>query len=162
MASARPTIHDLRLLVSRKGPDNDLVDATNDMPRLQRVASPTFNHSRQALVKAQPVLEFIRPYSPELTGWFHDFGQGTANYDANGHFARIQPIFNSFTFTDTPSGGVLSPQALNQKFEGLQTGVAKRCPGAASQPAADGSAPFTDSGNLGPDDCDPRLVPPGP
>ena len=42
------------------------------------------------------MLEFIRPYTPELTGWFHDFGQATANYDANGHFARIQPIFNAF------------------------------------------------------------------
>ena len=54
------------------------------------------------------------------------------------------------------------PQGLNQKFDGLQTNVAKRCPGAASQPPEDGSAPYTDNGNLGPDDCDPSLVPPGP
>ena len=63
----------------------------------------------QALQKSQPVLEFIRPYTPEITGWFHDFGQGTANYDANGHFARIQPIFNAFSFDDNPAGGVLRP-----------------------------------------------------
>jgi len=159
---ARPTIRDLRKLVTRPGSDNDLLDATRKLPKLQRVASPTFSHSEGALRRSQPVLEFIRPYIPELTGWFHDFGQSTSNYDANGHFARIQPIFNAFTFTDNPAGGVLTPQGLNQKFEGVQTGNAKRCPGAASQRAEDGSAPYTDNGNLGPDDCDPSLAPPGP
>jgi len=159
---SRPTIRDLRRLVTRRGADNDLLDATRKLPGLQRVASPTFAHSRQALQKSQPVLEFIRPYIPELTGWFHDFGQSTANYDANGHFARIQPIFNAFSFDDNPAGGVLRPQGLSQKFEGLQTGVAKRCPGAASQRAEDNSAPYTDNGNLGPDDCDPSLALPGP
>ena len=35
-----------------------------------------------------------------------------------------------------------------------------RCPGSATQPAADGSTPWRDvNGNL---DCDPRIVPPGP
>ena len=56
------------------------------------------------------MLEFIRPYTPELIGWFHDFGQGTANYDANGHFARIQPIFNAFQFNDNPAGGDARPE----------------------------------------------------
>jgi phospholipid/cholesterol/gamma-HCH transport system substrate-binding protein len=159
---ARPTIRDLRRLVTRPGADNDLLDATRKMPRLQRVASPAFDHSRQALQKAQPVLEFIRPYTPELTGWFHDFGQSTSNYDANGHFARIQPIFNAFMFTDNPAGGVLTAHGLNQKFDGLQTGMNRRCPGAASQRTEDNSAPYTDNGNLGPDDCDPSQVLPGP
>jgi phospholipid/cholesterol/gamma-HCH transport system substrate-binding protein len=162
VADARPTIADLRRLVTRPGPDNDLLDATRKLPALQRVASPTFKNSTQALQKSQPVLEFIRPYTPELTGWFHDFGQSTSNYDANGHFARIQPIFNAFQFTDNPSGGVLTPQSIDNKFEGLQTGIARRCPGAASQRAEDNSAPYTDNGNLGPDDCDPSLALPGP
>jgi phospholipid/cholesterol/gamma-HCH transport system substrate-binding protein len=160
--SARPTIRDLRTLVTRKGPDNDLLEATRKLPDLQKVATPAFRNSRSALERSQPVLEFIRPYVPDLTGWFHDFGQVTSNYDANGHFARIQPIFNAFSFTDNPAGGVLVPQGLNQKFEGLQTNVDRRCPGGASQPAADGSAPYTDGGNLGPDDCDPNDVLPGP
>jgi phospholipid/cholesterol/gamma-HCH transport system substrate-binding protein len=162
VADARPTIRDLRRLVTRSGPDNDLIDATRKLPGLQRVASPTFAHSQQSLQKAQPVLEFIRPYVPELAGWLRDFGAGAANYDANGHFARIQPIFNAFSFTDNAAGGVLTPQGLDKKFDGLQTNVVKRCPGAASQRAQDNSAPYTDNGNLGPDDCDPSLVPPGP
>jgi phospholipid/cholesterol/gamma-HCH transport system substrate-binding protein len=159
LASARPTVRDLSRALFLPGPNNDLVDATRKMPRLQQVATPAFRNGRQALVKAEPVLEFARPYTPDLVGWFRDFGQGGANYDANGHFARIQPIFNAFQFTDNPAGGVLSPIPPSARMTGLQTGNERRCPGAATQRPADGSAPFTDGGNL---DCDPSLVPPGP
>ena len=162
VADARPTIRDLRRLVRRDGADNDLVEATRKMPALQRVATPAFGQGRAALQRLQPVLEFIRPYTPEFVGWLRDFGQGAANYDANGHYARIQPIFNAFSFTDDPAGGALTPIPPSQRFDGLQTGVIKRCPGAASQRPPDGSAPYTDNGNLGPDDCDPSLELPGP
>jgi phospholipid/cholesterol/gamma-HCH transport system substrate-binding protein len=157
--ASKPTIHDLSQLIRKAGPNNDLVEATQKMPRLQRVASPAFSHGRQALVDAEPVLEFARPYTPDLVGWFRDFGQGASNYDANGHYARIQPIFNAFQFTDNPAGGVLNPIPPSQRFDGLQTGVQARCPGAATQRPADNSAPFTDGGAL---DCDPTLVLPGP
>jgi phospholipid/cholesterol/gamma-HCH transport system substrate-binding protein len=159
IAAARPTIHDLRLVIRRDGADNDMVEATRKFPKLQRVATPAFRNGREALVKAQPVLEFARPYVPDLVGWFRDFGQGSSNYDANGHFARIQPIFNAFQFTDNPAGGVLTPIPDSARFDSLETGQIRRCPGAATQPPADGSAPFTDGGSL---DCDPTLSPPGP
>jgi phospholipid/cholesterol/gamma-HCH transport system substrate-binding protein len=159
---ARPTVRDLSTLVRRTGPDNDLVEATRKMPSLQKVATPAFQQGQAALQRAQPVLEFIRPYTPDFVGWLRDFGQGAANYDANGHFARIQPIFNAFSFTDNPAGGLLTPIPPSQRMDGVESGVVKRCPGAASQRPADGSAPYTDNGNLGPDDCDPSLVLPGP
>jgi phospholipid/cholesterol/gamma-HCH transport system substrate-binding protein len=160
VAASRPTIRDLRTLVRRSGPDNDLVEATRKMPALQRVATPAFDDGRQALVKLQPVLQFIRPYAPELVGWLRDFGQGSSNYDANGHYARIQPIFNAFNFNDNPAGGVLTPIPPSQRFDGLETNQLRRCPGAASQPNSDGSAPWRDvDGSL---DCDPNQVPPGP
>jgi phospholipid/cholesterol/gamma-HCH transport system substrate-binding protein len=159
VADARPTIRDLRTLVRQPGDDNDLVEALRKLPRLQRVATPAFRNGRRALEDVQPVLEFARPYTPDLVGWFRDFGQGAANYDANGHFARIQPIFNAFSFGDNPAGGLLTPIPDANRFDGLETGVIRRCPGAATQPPADGSAPFRDSAGL---DCDPSLVLPGP
>jgi phospholipid/cholesterol/gamma-HCH transport system substrate-binding protein len=159
IAAARPTIHDLRLLVSRDGPNNDLTDATRKMPRLASVAGPAFRNGTRALVKAEPVLEFARPYTPDLVGWLRDFGQGASNYDANGHFARIQPIFDAFSFTDNPAGGILRPVPPSDRFDGYETGVIQRCPGAATQRPADSSAPFTDGGTL---DCDPSLALPGP
>ena len=158
---AKPTIADLSTLVRQPGTDNDLVEATRKLPGFQRVASPSFKSGTDALQKGQPVLEFARPYIPELVGWFRDFGVGSANYDANGHYARIQPIFNAFQLHDLPVGPPqLVPLPVAQRLDGLQTGMLRRCPGAASQPAPDGSAPFRDSGgNL---DCDPTQVVAGP
>ena len=156
VADARPTIRDLRTLVTREGEDNDLLDATRDMPALQRVATPSFESGRTALARAQPVLEFLRPYTPELTGWLRDFGLGAANYDANGHYARVQPMFNAFDLED----GVLRPIPTSQRFDGYETNQLRRCPGAATQPPVDGTAPWRDvSGTL---DCDPDQLPPGP
>jgi phospholipid/cholesterol/gamma-HCH transport system substrate-binding protein len=157
---ARPTIRDLSTLVRRSGPDNDLTDLLRKAPRLERVARPALANTQVALRDSTPVLAFVRPYTPDLIGWLRDFGQGAANYDANGHFARIQPMFNAYNFDDNPTGGVLTPLPPDQRLAGLQTGVIKRCPGSATQPPADGSAPWRDGGgNL---DCDPKLYPSGP
>jgi phospholipid/cholesterol/gamma-HCH transport system substrate-binding protein len=159
---ARPTIHDLSLLIRRNGANNDLVEATRKLPRLQQVATPAFQHGTKALQDAQPVLEFIRPYTPDFVGWVRDFGQGASNYDANGHYARIQPMFNAFQLEETPVNTTLVPIPPSQRLAGLQSGVIKRCPGAATQRSADNSAPYTDGTNLGPNDCDPSLTLPGP
>jgi phospholipid/cholesterol/gamma-HCH transport system substrate-binding protein len=157
---ARPTISDLRTLVRRTGSGNDLTDLLRKAPALERAARPTFADSVQALQQATPVLKFIRPYTPDFVGWLRDFGQGASNYDANGHFARIQPIFNAYSFADNPTGGTLTPIPAGQRLAGLQTHVVKRCPGTASQTPTDASAPFRDSdGSL---DCDPSLGLPGP
>jgi phospholipid/cholesterol/gamma-HCH transport system substrate-binding protein len=159
VADARPTIRDLRLLLSRPGANNDAVELVRKAPRLQQVASPAFSRSITALRGTQPIVDFLRPYAPELIMWFRDFGEGAANYDANGHFARVQPMFEAFSFSDNGSGGVLTPQPPGQRLSGLQT-ANRRCPGAASQPPPDGSAPWRDAtGTL---DCDPSQVPPGP
>jgi phospholipid/cholesterol/gamma-HCH transport system substrate-binding protein len=160
LARARPTIRDLRTLVTRPGPANDLLEATRNLPAVGQAATPAFRSATGALQKLQPVVDFARPYAPELTGWFRDFGLGAANYDANGHFARVQPVFNQFRFDDSPEGGRLVPIPGDQRFDGYRMGQLRRCPGAASQPAADGSSPWPDaSGAL---DCDPTQVPPGP
>jgi phospholipid/cholesterol/gamma-HCH transport system substrate-binding protein len=157
---ARPTVADLNTLAHRNGAGNDLTDLLGQAPALERAAKPSFAHSITALQKLTPLIKFVRPYTPDLVGWLRDFGQGSANYDANGHFARIQPIFNAYSFDDNPAGGTLTPIPPSQRLDGLQTGQVRRCPGAASQPPVDGSAPFRDvDGTL---DCDPSLVLPGP
>jgi phospholipid/cholesterol/gamma-HCH transport system substrate-binding protein len=160
VAEAVPTIHDLRNLITKPGANNDIIELLGKAPTLAHLATTTFPDSIAALRKARPVLQFIRPYTPDLVGWFRDFGQGASNYDANGHYARIQPIFNAFSFTDNPSGGTLRAIPNANKLAGFQTGNLERCPGAASQPPADGSAPFRDTDNSL--DCDPSQVLPGP
>jgi phospholipid/cholesterol/gamma-HCH transport system substrate-binding protein len=158
IADARPTIKDLSSLISRPGAGNDLIDLLNQQPRLTQVATPTFQHTIKGLQQGTPVLQFIRPYAPDLIGWFRDFGQSTANYDANGHFARISPIVNAFQFTDNPAGGTLTALKPSERQVGLQSGKVRRCPGSATQTAADGSNPYAPAGS----DCDPSIVPPGP
>ena len=152
---AVPTFQSLSRVLFLPGPNNDLNDLMKKLPALQNAAKPAFAHSITALQKSQPVVTFIRPYTPEFVGWLRDFGQGAANYDANGHFARIQPIFNAFS----PNSLVPTPIPTSQRFAGTQQGNMARCPGAASQYPPDGSAPFLDGGGL---DCQPSEVPPGP
>jgi phospholipid/cholesterol/gamma-HCH transport system substrate-binding protein len=158
VADARPTIKDLRTLISRPGAGNDLIDLLQKQPRLTQIATPTFQHTIKGLQQGTPVLQFIRPYAPDLIGWFRDFGQSTANYDANGHFARISPIVNAFQFTDNPAGGTLTALKPAERQVGLQSGKIKRCPGSSTQAAPDGSNPYAPAGS----DCDPSIVPPGP
>jgi phospholipid/cholesterol/gamma-HCH transport system substrate-binding protein len=158
LRDAQPTIKDLRTLISRPGAGNDLIDLLRKQPQLTKVATPTFQHTIKGLQQSTPVLQFIRPYAPDLIGWFRDFGQSTANYDANGHFARISPIVNAFQFTDNPAGGALTALQPAERQVGLQSGKIRRCPGAATQTAADGSNPYAPEGS----DCDSSIVLPGP
>jgi phospholipid/cholesterol/gamma-HCH transport system substrate-binding protein len=158
---ARPTIHDLSVLIRKQGPNNDLIDLTRKMPTLAKISGQTFPRDIKALTKSLPVISYIRPYTPDLTGWITKFGQGANPYDANGHYARVQPIFNQFQYTDTPAGPTLVPldDAVAGR-NGLNARNSLRCPGAAMQPPPDGSAPWRgDDGTL---ECDPSDVPPGP
>ena len=43
-----------------------------------------------------PITAFFGPYSPDLEGTLREFGQTDAYYDANGHYARISPVFPDF------------------------------------------------------------------
>jgi len=161
VADAEPTIHDLRLLIKKQGAGNDLIDLTRKQPKLARRASVAFPRSIKALQKAQPVVEYIRPYTPDFAGWLTKFGQGASNYDAHGHFARIQPMFNAFSLTSAPLlGQVLTPVQNATRLQGLETTQSFRCPGGSTQPPPDGSAPWRDTD--GSVQCDPSTVPPGP
>jgi phospholipid/cholesterol/gamma-HCH transport system substrate-binding protein len=161
VADSRPTIRDLRLLIRRQGSNNDLIELTAKMPGLAKIAKGTFPHDIAALTKSLPVISYIRPYAPDLTGWLTKFGEGANAYDANGHYARIQPMFNQFSYSETPTGPVLDPLPADLAGKnGLNARNSARCPGGATQPPPDGSAPWRDtSGQL---DCDPTNTPPGP
>ncbi|MCW3064892.1 MAG: hypothetical protein JWN32_2064 [Solirubrobacterales bacterium] len=159
VADSIPTVADLRSLIRRPGAANDLIDVLQRLPKLAKVAKPTFANGIVALNKSAPVLNYARPYTPELVGWLRDFGQGASTYDANGHYARIQPIFNLFSFADNPLGGVLNSLGVDSRLSGLTLNQ-QRCPGAAAVPAADGGNPWRDtSGTL---DCNPTQRLPAP
>jgi phospholipid/cholesterol/gamma-HCH transport system substrate-binding protein len=153
-----PVFEDFSKLVHQPGAFNDATDAVQNLPRLEQVGAPAFRSSIRAMRKGQPVIDFLRPYSPDLVGWFRDFGQSAANYDANGHYARVMPIFGAFQYQANGSGGALEPVSPSQRLSGLTSGFNRRCPGTASQPRPDGSNPFAPAGF----DCDSSDVLAGP
>jgi phospholipid/cholesterol/gamma-HCH transport system substrate-binding protein len=163
VVASTPTFRDFADLIGKAGANNDLTDMLRTLPRLAKVAEPSFEHSIQALRRSQPVIEFIRPYAADFTAWIEKFAHTTSYYDANGHYARIQPAFQAFTFTDNGGDGVLTRATDAQRKDVItDRRNDRRCPGAATQPAQDGSSPWTDDGRLTSKDCDPSLTPPGP
>ena len=104
------------------------------------------------------MIEFIRPYAADFTAWIEKFAHTTAIYDANGHYARVQPIFEAFSFDENGGDGIADADRRRRarRASSSNRGNDRRCPGGATQPAQDGSSPFTDDGKLTAQDCDPR------
>jgi phospholipid/cholesterol/gamma-HCH transport system substrate-binding protein len=148
----RPTIADLRDLIRAPGQDNDLIELTAKQPRLARLTGSVFPRAIRALDRSQPVIEYARLYTPDLAGWFTKFGQVPAYYDANGHYARVMPVFSP----TVNNGGTLEAVDPQRRLEGYERGILRHCPGSATQPPPDGSAPLQAEG------CDPGDTPPGP
>jgi phospholipid/cholesterol/gamma-HCH transport system substrate-binding protein len=162
---AIPVFKNLRLTVRRPGTGNDASELLATLPSVQQRASKAFPHAEDAIAEFQPNLNFARAYTPDIMNGFAKLGQVTANYDANGHYARINfSNLNIFGY----SGGELKPIKQAQQYEafGSSAGVTKRCPGGASQSAPDGSNPFVEppfSGSgVNSSQCNPSDAPPGP
>ncbi len=153
LTTATPVVTNFSQAISRPGANNDLTEAFAALPALAQELTSASPENVQALQESVPITAFFGPYSPELIGTFRTFGQASAYYDANGHYARVSPVAPSFKLG---SGENLTPASAQQALEGLQTGQLRRCPGGATQPSADGSAPFTDNGQLS---CDPTETP---
>ncbi len=167
-----PTVRDLDRITKAPGSDNDLVDLTRLQPKLAKIAvGPVRRNGEQrqgalpesstALRDSLEQLAFFRTYSPELTGWFDDFGHSGV-IDANGGLGRIGTTFNTFSVgvNDLPIvdlAGLLKQTPLEQ-MNALDIGNYKRCPGSNERPAPDGSNPWTEGGTL---NCDPSIIPPG-
>ncbi|MEK6229422.1 MAG: MlaD family protein [Actinomycetota bacterium] len=153
VADARPTIRDLRTLIRTPGANNDLLELTGKLPRLQRLTSTVFPRANRTFDRSQEFVDTLRQYTPDLAGWFTKFGQVASAYDANGHYARIQPVVGLFDYDEDT--GQLTRKPDSQRIDGFGSGRQRRCPGAAVQPPPDGSAPFPV------DECDPDQTPPG-
>jgi phospholipid/cholesterol/gamma-HCH transport system substrate-binding protein len=156
----QPAFEDFRYIVRNPGPANDATDQMRQIPALERLAQTNTKNSIAALKQSQSVIEFLRPYAPDLAAWITHFATVPAYYDANGHYARVLPIFNAFSYDQ--SNNQLNPLAPSER-KNLLVGRGNRfCPGAATQSASDGSNPWLADGRLTPADCDPNTRVPGP
>ncbi len=189
--NAVPTVRDLRAIIKRSGPGNDLIELQRLQPRLRKLAigsgSPdcgsgganpedlevvadddftqgAFGEAVCSLSNGLTSLAFFRAYTPELIGWFDGFSH-SGYADALGAIGRVGLTFNTFSpsFPLLPDpGDILGP---NEQLSALTTGYTRRCPGSAERPiAGDDSVPFTDDGELTDGEggtCDPTQVQPG-
>ncbi len=153
VTTATPVVGNIGLAFNRPGPNNDLTDLARALPQLARALSTASPAGVTSLRESVPITAFFGPYSPDLEGTLRGFGQTAAYYDANGHYARIGPVFPDFKLG---AGNNLTPASAQQALEGLKTGQLRRCPGASTQPAPDASSPFVDNELLS---CDPTETP---
>jgi phospholipid/cholesterol/gamma-HCH transport system substrate-binding protein len=151
--AATPAVHNFNLAFNRPGTNNDLTDLVRALPTLAKAlttASPsTVTGERESV----PITAFFGPYSPDLEGTLRTFGQAGSYYDATGHYVRVNPIFPDFSLG---ANNTLTPANPQQALSNLKTGQLRRCPGAATLPASDGSSPFVDNELL---TCDPSETP---
>jgi phospholipid/cholesterol/gamma-HCH transport system substrate-binding protein len=151
--TATPAVHNFNEAFNRPGPNNDLTDLIRALPALARTLTTSAPASVTALQESIPITAFFGPYSPDLTATLRTFGQAGSYYDANGHYARLAPVFPSFKLGENNN---LSPASPQEGLANLKSGQLRRCPGAAAHPSSDGSSPFADNGLL---TCDPLQTP---
>ena len=169
---AVPTVHELANVVSRRGPNNDLIDLTKLGAPLAAVTVDSvqangklrpgaFPQSTIALEDSTPELATARPYAVDLTGWFEGFSH-PGTIDANGGSSRVAATLNVLSAADST---LLSSLPLSQQLAkvvqlltgsggGLTAFQGDRCPGSMER----GGLFFPESGFP----CNPSEVPTGP
>jgi phospholipid/cholesterol/gamma-HCH transport system substrate-binding protein len=139
---ARPVVTELRQAIDHPGSD-DLLGMLARVPALEHVAVPAFGSAVSTVRDALPVVNEVRPYTPDVVGGlFNGFGGTTAGYyDANGRYTRISFQSNAYSLEGIASL-IPVPQQNVPGLTGYRRGLTRRCPGAATQSAPDRSNPW--------------------
>lgn len=147
-----PTVGQLSALIRNPSGGGDLITLFKETPALANLAAQAFPRQIKEFNDSQAQVDYFREFTPDVVAALTNIGQIDATFDANGHYARTQPFFGAFGLN---SANQLTDKPPSLRYEGLT--VAKtRCPGAAVQPAPDGSSPVAVPG------CSKSTTPPGP
>src|SRR3954447_22174120 len=139
---AIPVVARVRRVVDRPQSNADLISVVRGFGPLSKVGVPAFKSLHDTLDDALPVVRELRPYTPDVMGGLvNGFGGTTTGYyDANGHYARI--AFEGSPYSLNNLGSLAAPPSSSGGLTGYRKGITARCPGAATQPAADKSNPY--------------------
>lgn len=88
LAAARPALGEAQRLISRSPADLRVLS------RLLAAARPVLARLSPVLVSANPMLDELRARLPDVFAFFANWADFTADYDANGHGARVGLVFN--------------------------------------------------------------------
>jgi phospholipid/cholesterol/gamma-HCH transport system substrate-binding protein len=174
---AVPTVRGLNGVIKAPGAANDLIELTALQNPLAEIGVGPVNRngasrpgalpaSAESLADSLDQISMLRAYSPELTGWFDDFGH-SGFPDAFGGIGRISTTLNTFTpgVPGIPACGLLeilgdlcdvvSPGDLFDDLPGIK--YLERCPGANERGLSDDE--LTQGGRI---NCNPDQKPVGP
>jgi phospholipid/cholesterol/gamma-HCH transport system substrate-binding protein len=173
---AVPTVRGVNGVVKAPGAANDLIELTRLQNPLAEIGVGPVNRngasrpgalpaSSDALRDSRDQVSTLRAYSPELTGWFDDFGH-SGFPDAFGGIGRISTTLNAFT-PAVPGVNVCGAlqvlgslcSALNgdDLYNSLGAKFLRRCPGSNERGLSEDQ--LTQDGTV---DCDPSQTPIGP
>lgn len=96
-----PLVGDLRPLLAHA---DALLDVT---PSLLQATDSVIPSATSLVTSLQTPVEFLRPYTPEITGLVSTWASSFANYDSNGNFARIFIQAGTTSFNENP--GIVPP-----------------------------------------------------
>jgi phospholipid/cholesterol/gamma-HCH transport system substrate-binding protein len=89
----KPVLQDLRPAVQDLRPAlGSLAALLNETPAMMDAGTSTFPAINRAITTTQPMVRFLRPYTPEVVGWLSNWASLAGNYDSNGHYARFHII----------------------------------------------------------------------
>lgn len=101
LTQLRPTVADLKPTLAAA---QTLLRHT---PGLLDSAHATLPGVNEAVTTLQPAVGFLRPYTPEVTGWLANWGGVFGIQNDSGNFARALIVESGTSFNDNP--GVLPP-----------------------------------------------------
>lgn len=103
-----PLLQDLRPLAADLRPTLGSLDRLLDVtPGLLDTVDSVTPQATSVIGDLEAPAAFLRPYTPEITGFFSTWASAFANYDANGNFARIHAQEGLSSFNENP--GVVPP-----------------------------------------------------
>jgi phospholipid/cholesterol/gamma-HCH transport system substrate-binding protein len=159
-----PTVRNLSNIISRPGPNNDLIElvklgaplagATVRNVTVNGKSRPgAFPQSVNALNSSTPELATARPYAVDLTGWFEGYSHPGLQ-EANGAFNRAGLTVGAFSLVNGQALNIAPLLSLINDKNLLTFGQGDRCPGSMER----GAVFFPESGFP----CNPSEVPTGP
>lgn len=107
-ANLRPVVSDLSPVVGQLRPTLDSAQALLDRtPGLIDSAHEVLPGATDVVTRAQPAVAFLRPYTPELTGWLTNWTGIWAGQDGVGSYARALLTASASSVGDNP--GAIPP-----------------------------------------------------
>jgi phospholipid/cholesterol/gamma-HCH transport system substrate-binding protein len=111
----KPVMQDLRPLAADLRPAlasaNELLQYT---PGLLDGAHALLPEGETALDRSAAAVAYMRPYTPEITGYLSTWASSFANYDANGNFARFVALASGTSLNANP--GIVPPGLTDDPY----------------------------------------------